>query len=235
MQTITIKIENVGSREEPVYEGRDLGNGQTMDGERRAVVFGRGLDDWYPGVDDYVRTVHGVSGRLEFPRGGGSPTKVSFRNASWEVEVEDLQDHRVQPTRWPSLDDLEEMTVEETAEVVVAIIQHGNRQWNTSSGAFLGLLRRFAEAGRLDAICRAVSMHGKQHPQSRRYIEARVPAIVIGHYPPIRKLLSTDFMTWQHANPGVAEDLRAAVRNLDLREVADGVVDRYEADRASVA
>ena len=65
--------------------------------------------------------------------------------------------------------------------------------------------------------------------------EARVPAIVIGNYLPLRKLLSTGFTTWQHANPGIAEDLRAAIRNLDLREVADGVVDRYEADRASAA
>ena len=74
----------------------------------------------------------------------------------------------------------------ELNDLIRAILERGNPRYTTQSGAFLEFLRKLAKNRKIDEISEACLVFCEVYPETKAFITARIPGILVNHYFTIR-------------------------------------------------
>lgn len=96
-------------------------------------------------------------------------------------------------------------------DTLEATLQRGNPAYTSPSGAFLALLQKYADEGKLNEMARANALYAGAVPQAKEFIRARVPGILVNRYLPLLAGLDFDsFIRWSVETPSWAGEIREA-------------------------
>jgi hypothetical protein len=157
------------------------------------------------------------------------PRKASFDG--W-AHTRGLRSERVAPIyhgirRWRSPVDEREFE-----KVLRAMLERGDRRWNTPSGAILDLLRDFASQGKLTEIAEACRLYISAHPTAKTFVAGALPAIILNNYEPFRKVADFDkFLQWTSEKPDWAESIAGNAMSDRLAEIVDNLAKSLAAFR----
>lgn len=117
------------------------------------------------------------------------------------------------------------MTDEEAKKLFQAIHLRGDKDWATSSGGFLDLLKSVAREASLATIPEANRIYFGRFPEAADFIAGRLPAILLNNYPPFRDAAShRRAIEWLDANPDWAEQVKANAATDRLPTIVDAIV-----------
>jgi hypothetical protein len=103
---------------------------------------------------------------------------------------------------------------DDLVKLVDAIRKRGDRTYTTFSGAFLELIREFAQQGRITEIAEANAIYIQAYPMTSAFISAQVPPILVNSYLPFLADFPYDaFIEWSLVTPNWSEPIRNSFAN----------------------
>lgn len=229
MLDTTIRVCNIGTQTDPVYEGIEDHTGARMDGERKDGG-GRSLSGWYPGIADHMRRVHGLDEDLTFPVStDGDPAVTTFEGRTAKVTVHDLRDHAVSPTAWPTEEELRELTPGELVEVVRTIVERESYGWTRGdqSRPFLEMVRSLVSQGRSEAVTQACALYFGAVPLAKEGVLSALPGIIVNRHPSFAGINGNhEASRLLMGHPEWADVIKDAVGSPGFRAVVDDLARR---------
>jgi hypothetical protein len=125
------------------------------------------------------------------------------------------------------------VTDEEQKAVQAAIDTSSTDRKAGPSDAIIAVMHQMAEHGRFAEMCEAGKAYFAQHHAARRFIAAKVPAMVMNRYPTFREIAGTEHLySWQAAHPEHAAKLSEAFLSGRLPSIVEWTLESLRAAAA---
>ena len=111
------------------------------------------------------------------------------------------------------IEEISKVNTDLAARVSEALATHGSTAYITPSGAVLDLLTQLAEEEDLNCFSRVFVILTRAKPANAAFVAAAVPAKVSNFLIRHRGVDTGCLLKWTEANPGWADELKAAVRD----------------------
>lgn len=106
---------------------------------------------------------------------------------------------------------------EDLLKLIEAIMKRGDREYTSPSGAFLELLREFANDGKILEMAEVCASYIRTYPEAAHFVSAQVgPTLVNSYFPFLQEFPYDSFIEWSAITPNWSEQLRNTFANYQL-------------------
>jgi hypothetical protein len=127
------------------------------------------------------------------------------------------------------------MEMNDLNRILAATHQRGNKQWATTSGAIIDVLRDLIRARQIADVSNVCRLYFTAYPEAKAFVASSLPALIVNNYKPIGETVDfREFIAWSKRNPNWSTELSSNAMSSGFGGVVDALVEKLREFKNSV-